>query len=120
MSSAKKIFFIFFFFIANCHLALARSSWVFWWAVWADELRKWDIHVDDIPWMIRWVINFLLWIAWTVAIIFIIFWAYKILFSWWSWWKSEWKNVIIMALTGFAIASLAWFIIRFVIDNLQW
>jgi type IV secretory pathway VirB2 component (pilin) len=56
-------------------------------------------------------------IAGTVAIIFIIIWAYKILFGSLEQDKTKWKDTIIMALSGFAIASLAWFIIKFIIDN---
>ena len=81
-------------------------------------IREWDIHVDDIPNIITWAINILLWLAWTISIIFIIIWAYKILF--WSAISSdrtEWKNTIIMALVWFAIASLSWFIIKLIIDN---
>jgi type IV secretory pathway VirB2 component (pilin) len=56
-------------------------------------------------------------IAGTIAIIFIIIWAYKILFGSLEQDKTKWKDTIIMALSWFAIASLAWFIIKLIIDN---
>lgn len=82
-------------------------------------LRNWDIHTGDIPIIITWAINFFMGIAGTIAIIFVIVWAYKILFWALSQDKTKWKDTIIMALTGFAIASLSWFIIRMIIDNLS-
>lgn len=84
-----------------------------------EEVRSWDIHFEDIPNILRWIIDLLLWFAWTVAIIFIIIWAYKILFWSITQDKSKWKDTIIMALTWFAISSLAWFIISFLISNLE-
>ncbi len=84
-----------------------------------EEVRNWDIHFEDIPNIIRWIIDLLLWFAWTVAIIFIIIWAYKILFWSITQDKSKWKDTIIMALTWFAISSLARFIISFLISNIE-
>ena len=97
----------------------AADGWIFWDSITAERLRKWEVHVWDIPWMIKWVIDFLLWLSWTIAVIFIIVWAYKTLFSSFKWDNSEWKNTIKMAITWFIIASLAWFIISFIIENLQ-
>lgn len=82
-------------------------------------IREWDIHLDDIPNMIKYAIDFLLWIAGTIAIIFVIVWAYKILLGSLEQDKTKWKETIIMAIFWFAIASLAWFIIKFLIDNLS-
>ena len=97
-----------------------------WWIFWNNtgssltkiKVKEWDIHIDDIPNIIKWMIDFLLSFAWTIAIIFIIIWAYKILFWSLTQDKSKWKETIIMALTWFAISSLAWFIINFLISNL--
>lgn len=115
----KKIIFLIIWFYFSIKNTFANNrSWIFEgsWVTWSD-LREWNISIDDIPNMIRAVINFWLWIAWTIAIIFIIFWAYQILF--WSIEndKTKWKNTIIMAIWWFIIASLAWFIIRLIIDN---
>lgn len=119
----KKIFFIFVWYILSLEYIFATDrwweSWVFWSGISWGQLRYWEIHTDDIPLMIRWAINFLLWISGTVAVIFIIVWAYKILFSWFESDKSAGKNTIIMALTWFAIASLAWVIISFMLENLE-
>jgi len=75
--------------------------------------------MEDIPNILKWAIDFFMWIAWTIAIIFIIIWAYQILFGSLEQDKTKWKNTIIMALWGFAIASLAWLIIKFLLENLS-
>jgi Zn-dependent protease with chaperone function len=82
-----------------------------------NDMRTWAIHIENIPCMIQWMINFFLWIAGTIAVIFVIIWAYKILFGSLSQDKTKWKDTIIMALTGFAIATLSWFIIKILLDN---
>ena len=105
----------------------AGDSWILW-DFYNEEINKnskntieaiktWDIHMDNIPNILIHAINFLMWIAWTISIIFIIIWAYKILFWSLSWSSAEWKDTVIMAVTWFAIASLSWFIIKFIIDN---
>lgn len=100
-------------------------SFADWWILWEfrwDEtekaIRTWDIHITDIPVMLKSVIDFWLSIAWTIAVIFVIVWAYKILFGSLEQDKTKWKDTIIMALGWFAIASLAWFIVKLIIDNL--
>jgi hypothetical protein len=114
----KKIFYTMIALFTGFQVALAADSWIFATSgVTGDDLKNWNIHIDNIPNMIRWVIDFLLWVAGTIAIIFVIVWAYQILFWSLSWDKSKWKNTIVAALIWFALASLAWFIIRFVIDN---
>ncbi|NVP17178.1 hypothetical protein HUU51_00450 [Candidatus Gracilibacteria bacterium] len=85
----------------------------------SGDLRNGDIHIDDIPNIIRGMIDFAMGIAGTIAIIFIIFGAYQILFGSIEQDKSKGKNTIIMAIIGFAIASLSWFIIKVIIDNLS-
>lgn len=103
-------------FITNVTLA------VDWGVFWDDEvwnkLRTWDVHLSDIPQMIRNAIDFLMWFAWTIAIIFVIIWAYKILFGSLEQDKTKWRDTIIMALSGFALAALAWFIVKVILDNL--
>lgn len=83
-----------------------------------SRLRRWDVHLDDIPRAIRSAIDFFMWIAGTIAVIFIIIGAYKILF--WSIQqdKTKWKDTIIMALSWFALAALAWLIIKTIVANL--
>ncbi len=123
----KKIFYIFVLYILQINLVLA-DGWILWnfkwtWSWAAEEttkaLREWDIHIEDIPLILKWAINFFMWLAWTVAIIFIIIWAYQILFGSLEQDKTKWKNTIIMALWWFALASLAWLIIKFLLDNLS-
>ena len=81
------------------------------------DLRKWDCDLSDLIWWIKWMIEIFLSLAWTISVIFVIIWAYKLL--WWSttWDTSKWRETITMALTGFAISVLAWFIVKFVFDN---
>ena len=86
------------------------------WSYWS-RLRSWDIWFWDIANMITNAINFFMWIAATVSVIFIIIWAYKILFGSISQDKTKWRDTILMAIWGFIIASLAWFIIKIILDN---
>jgi hypothetical protein len=121
----KKIIYIIISYITMIQVSFAEDKW-YWWILWnfkGDDtekaLRTWDIHLWDIPIMIRNAIDFFITIAWTVAIIFIIIWAYKILFWSLEQDKTKWKDTIIMAIWWFALASLAWFIIKLIIDNLS-
>ncbi len=128
----NKIFYTFIWYMLSLQFTFANwvKDWGFLWDfigkrgtwTWAsntqEALRTWDIHVSDIPNIIRWAIDFFITIAWTVAIIFIIIWAYKILLGSLEQDKTKWKDTIIMAIWWFAIASLAWFIIKVIIDNL--
>lgn len=84
-----------------------------------EDIRKGDIHLEDIPTVIQSAINFFMGIAGTIAVIFVIIWAYKILFGSLQQDKTKWRDTIIMALTGFAIAALAWFIVKLIISNLS-
>lgn len=115
-----KIFYTIMWLILSYHATFADWGilWDFKWEKTEETIRTWNIHLEDIPVMIKWAINFFMWIAWTIAIIFIIIWAYKILFGSLEQDKTKWKDTIIMALVWFAIASLAWFIIKLIIDNL--
>jgi hypothetical protein len=116
----KKAFFYIAWLILTLRTTYAENSWILWNELTDEQVKRWEIHIDDIPGIIKWIIDFWIWIAWTVAVIFIIIWAYQVLFWWLAWDKSKWKNTIIMAISWFAIASLAWFIIRLLIDNLGW
>jgi len=82
-----------------------------------ERIRNWEIHLDDIPNVIHWMINIFIWIAWTVSVLFVIVWAYKILFGSFETDHTKWRDTIVMAITGFAISVLAWFIVRFIFDN---
>lgn len=121
MISIKKILYIFIWLIISINFVFA-DGWILWNFKWDSattekSLRTWDIHTDDIPNILKWAIDFMMTIAWTVAIIFIIIWAYKILFGSIEQDSRSWKDTIIMAISWFVIASLAWFIIKFIIDN---
>lgn len=83
------------------------------------KLRRWDVHLDDIPGAIKSAIDFFMSIAATISVIFIVIGAYKILFGSLQQDKSKWRETIIMALTWFAIAALAWFIIKTILANLS-
>lgn len=115
----KKIFFSIVWILSSFHYSLANDAWILWNSLTTKQLREWDIHVDDIPKVIKWAIDFAMWIAWTIAVIFIIYWAYQILFWSIEQDKSKGKNTIIMAIMWFVLASLSWFIIKLIIDNLS-
>lgn len=118
----NKIFYTIIWLVLSSHATFA-DWWILWnfkSSSWATEIaiRNWDIHVDDIPAIIKWAIDFFITIAWTVAIIFIIIWAYKLLLGPLKQDTTKWKDTIIMAIGWFTIASLAWFIVKLIIDNL--
>lgn len=115
----KKIKYLILFLLLTIHsnIFAAGDAWILWW-VSQDKIRRWDIHTDDIPWIIVYAINFLMWIAWTISIIFIIIWAYQIAFWSLSQDKSKWKETITLALAWFVLASLSWVILKLVISNL--
>lgn len=83
----------------------------------SERIRTWDIHLDDIPSVIDGMIDIFLWLAWTISVIFVIIGAYKMLFGSLTQDVTKWKSTIIMALTGFAISLLAWFIVKFIFNN---
>ncbi len=96
----------------------ARDKWILEWIQWnVENLRTWNLTIDDIAGALKWMIDIFLSLAWTIAVIFVIIWAYKLL--WWSttWDTSKWRETIVMALTGFAISVLAWFIVKLIFDN---
>lgn len=91
--------------------------WSFSWSYTEKALKTWDIHIDDIPLIITGAINFFMWIAGTIAVIFIIIGAYQILLGSLEQDKTKGKTTVVLALTWFAIASLSWFIVKFILDN---
>ena len=106
--------------IAKASLIQTFAQWdsgIFGDSIEAEKLRSWDVHLEDIPKMIVAATNYLVWIAGTIAVIFIIIWAYQLLFGSLQQDKTKWRNTILMALGGFAIATLAWFIVKLIIDN---
>ena len=118
----KKILFIIISYLTTLSLTFAD-----WWILGdfknddtktTNAIRSWNIHTDDIPKIIKWAIDFFMSLAWTIAVIFVIIWAYKILFGSLEQDKTKWKDTIFMALWGFALAALSWFIIKLIIDNL--
>lgn len=112
---AKKIIW-FLVFITNIPLSHAVDGGMLWNSV-ADKLRNWNIWLSDIPNAIQGAINFFIGLAWWIAVIFIIIWAYKILFWSIEQDKTKWKDTVLMSIWGFIIASLAWFIVKFIFDN---
>lgn len=94
----------------------ATDAWVLWW-ISQEKIRKWDIHAEDIPKIISYAVDYLMWFAATISIIFIIVWAYKIALWSLEWEKSEWKKTIFYALGWFILASLSWLIFKLIIDN---
>jgi len=83
-----------------------------------EKLRRWTFNIDDIPNILKNAAEYLLGFAGTVAMIFIIIGAYQ-----WGWWSvtsdvSSGKKKVGMAIAGFALASLSWWLVTFVADNL--
>lgn len=113
----KFIFYTIIAFISTMSFTYA-DGWVLW-NISEEKIRTGDIHTDDIPNIIVDAINFFMSIAGTIAVIFVIIWAYKILFGSLEQDKTKWRDTILMALWGFAIASLAWFIVKFLLNNLS-
>ncbi len=112
--------YIFLLLVAKASLTQSFAEWdtgIFWDSVSADDLRNWNVSLDTIPGMIVGATNFLMGFAGTIAVIFVIIWAYQLLFGSLQQDKTKWRNTILMALGGFAIASLAWFIVKLIIDN---
>jgi len=111
-----KYLYIFIAFISSTTSLLAADDNI----LWIDDykLRTWKVTLDDIPNALRSLIDFFMWIAGTISVIFIIIGAYKILF--WSLQqdKTKGRDTIIMALGGFALAALAWMIIKTILANL--
>ena len=116
MKFSTKYKFIIISFYLNFKTAIA-DNWVFNWVSW--DVKSWDIHLADVPIVIWNLIQFSMWIAMTVSIIFIIIWAYKMLFWSLEWENSKWKETVFMAIWWFALAALAWLIMKFVFTNLN-
>lgn len=110
----KLIFFTSFYFLHNI-ITFADAGILGW--VSDSELRNWEVHTDDLPKIITRAIDFIMWFAWTIAIIFIIIGSYQILFWSVSGDKSKWQATIKLALSWFALAACAWIIIKIIIDN---
>jgi hypothetical protein len=95
-----------------------ENTWILWWKdITQDKLRNWEIHLNDIPHILKYAIDFLLGFAWTVSVLFIIIWAYQILFGSISQEKTKWRDTIIMALAWFALASLSRFLLNYILSN---
>lgn len=110
-----KLFILCFLFTIHSQI-YATDAGILWW-VEVENIKEWKIHADDIPKIISFAIDYLMWFSATIAIIFIIIWAYQLLFWSLEWWQSKWKETIMLALWGFALASLSWIILKVIIDN---
>lgn len=115
----KALFAILFMILSQKAFAVDTDLWILWDTSWvtAAHLRTWDIHTDDIPRLIISATDFLLSIAWTIAIVFIIIGSYQMLFWSLSSQKSAGRDTIVMALIWFGVATLSYFIIRLITDN---
>lgn len=113
----KKIITLFFVYTYSYYASFAANDNILW--LRDSQIRKGDISIDDIPNIIRHMIDFFMGIAGTIAVIFVIVGAYKILFGSLQQDKTKWRDTIIAALGGFALAAMSWLIIRFIIDNLS-
>jgi len=82
-----------------------------------EKIRRWDIHAEDLPWILQGWVDFLMGFAAAISILFIIIGAYQM--ALWSVTdeKSKGKSTITFAISGFVLASLSWIILKIVIDN---
>lgn len=110
----KNIFSILFIFSTIMQDSFAADN-ILW--ISDSKLRNGEVSLDDIPTAITSMIDFFMSIAGTIAVIFIIIGAYKILFGSLQQDKTKGRDTIIMALTGFALAALAWMIVKIILAN---
>ena len=110
----KKIFFLCITYCTFIWQALAADNYL---GISNSRLRNGNVDIDDIPNAIRAAIDFFMGIAGTIAVIFVIIGAYKILFGSLQQDKTKWRDTIIVALGGFALAALSWVIIKVIINN---
>lgn len=102
----------------------AADVWIYWWISGADDvektikLRTWNITFDDIPGMILYIINFLLWIVATIFMIMVIYWAFQLMLWSVSSEKNKWKDAIKRWIIGFVVSASSWLLMRMVIWNL--
>ena len=111
----KKIFYILLAQLLLIWHTFASDDNVLW--ISNTRLRNGDVWLDDIPTAITSLIDFFMSIAGTIAVIFIIIGAYKILFGSIQQDKTKGRDTIIMALSGFALAALAWMIVKIILAN---
>lgn len=112
----KIIYLIIFIFIStNNVFASENITWIS-----NKDLKEWNITIDNIPGVIVNATNFFIAIAGTISVIFIIIWWYKYLFGSLEWNTDKWKDTIFVAIIGFIIASCAYLIIKFIVDNFVW
>lgn len=83
------------------------------------KLREWNVDMNTIPQVLISLINILLWVAGTIAIVAIIYYALQMQINSGITWDSSGvdkaKKWIRGAIIGFIIAILAWFIVvRFI------
>ncbi|MDQ7008914.1 MAG: hypothetical protein Q9M94_01330 [Candidatus Gracilibacteria bacterium] len=82
-----------------------------------ENIRTGNLHIDDIAGVIKGMIDIFLGLAGTISVIFVIIGAYYFLFGSIKGDISKGKDTITMALTGFAITVLSWFIVKLIFDN---
>lgn len=91
-----------------------KENWILQ-GISTKRIRTWDIHLEDIPNIIVGAIDYLMWFAFTLAIVMIILWAIKYLIS-------RDKRVLwelyMWVIIWLSVTSLGWFIVKFLIDNL--
>lgn len=129
MPKMKSIFFKILIVVSTYNIFLAEaadeSNWLLKWvnAVGGksgrDRIRTGDLHLDDIPNILKSLIDVFIWLAGTVSVLFIIIGWYKILYGSFQQDHSKWRSTIVMALTWFVISVLAWVIVQFIFDNVK-
>lgn len=78
----------------------------------AEKIQTGKIHYRDIPWLIGYLIKFLLTVGWSLAVVMIIVGGYQYVLSGFGVnEKEKGKKTIIYALAGLVVATFAWFMV---------
>jgi uncharacterized membrane protein YciS (DUF1049 family) len=120
MKYPVQLFSIFIIFINSVSITFANDN-IFW--VDDDVLKKGEIDITTIPGMIASVIQFVIWIAGTMAIVALIYNAVQMQLKSGITWDSSWvesaKKWMYWAIFWFVLAILSWFIVKRVIEILS-
>lgn len=84
---------------ANWELSI---GWLNWW-----DIQRNDKSLDVIKWAVNWV----LWLGWLIALIMLIYWWILMVTSQWEDGYEKWRKVVKAAVIGLLIIWLAWFIV---------
>lgn len=94
------------------------------WISWKDsvekvqKLRNGNVWFWDIPGIIIYVLEYILWISATLFMLMMIVWAFKLMMWSISAEKNKWKDAIKWGIIWFIITASSWWLMRLIIANL--